>query len=122
MSWLIPDGANSDHPGYASDTGPSWVASVVNAIGQSSYWNSTAIIVVWDDWGGLYDPVAPPQLDDQGGPGFRVPMLVISPYVENRLRAAKAATSRTPFTVSAASSDSSKIRSTSAVSARPIDF
>jgi phospholipase C len=82
MSWLIPSGANSDHPGYASDTGPSWVASVVNAIGQSSYWNTTAIIVVWDDWGGLYDPVAPPALDDQGGPGFRVPMLVISPYVK----------------------------------------
>jgi phospholipase C len=82
MSWLIPDGANSDHSGYASDTGPSWVASVVNAIGQSSYWDSTVIIVVWDDWGGLYDPVAPAKLDDQGGPGFRVPMLVISPYVK----------------------------------------
>lgn len=82
MSWLIPDGANSDHSGYASDTGPSWVTSVVNAIGQSSYWDSTVVIVVWDDWGGLYDPVAPPQLDDQGGPGFRVPMLVISPYVK----------------------------------------
>jgi phospholipase C len=82
MSWVIPDGANSDHPGYASDTGPSWVASVVNAIGQSSYWSSTVVIVVWDDWGGLYDPVAPPQLDDQGGPGFRVPMLVISPYAK----------------------------------------
>ena len=82
MSWLIPDGANSDHPGYNKDTGPSWVASIVNAIGQSSYWDSTAIIVVWDDWGGMYDPVAPPQLDDQGGPGFRIPMLVISPYVK----------------------------------------
>jgi phospholipase C len=80
VSWVIPDEANSDHPGYASDTGPSWVASVVNAIGQSSYWNSTAIIVVWDDWGGFYDPVAPPAADDQGGPGFRVPMIVISPY------------------------------------------
>jgi phospholipase C len=82
MSWLIPDAQNSDHPGYSKqDTGPSWVASVVNAVGKSSYWNSTAIIVVWDDWGGFYDPVAPPKLDNQGGPGFRVPMLVISPYV-----------------------------------------
>jgi phospholipase C len=80
VSWVIPDESNSDHPGYASDTGPSWVASVVNAIGQSSYWNSTAIIVVWDDWGGFYDPVKPPTLDDQGGPGFRVPMIVVSPY------------------------------------------
>jgi phospholipase C len=82
MSWVIPSASNSDHPGYASkDTGPSWIAQVVNAIGQSSYWNSTVVIVVWDDWGGFYDPVAPPPRDDQGGPGFRVPMLVISPYV-----------------------------------------
>jgi phospholipase C len=80
MSWVIPDGINSDHPGYASDKGPSWVASVVNAIGQSSYWNSTVIIVVWDDWGGFYDPVAPATIDNQGGMGFRVPMIVISPY------------------------------------------
>jgi phospholipase C len=82
MSWVIPDAQNSDHPGYSSqDTGPSWVASVVNAVGQSPYWNSTAVIVVWDDWGGFYDPVQPPSLDNQGGPGFRVPMIVISPYV-----------------------------------------
>ncbi len=81
MSWVIPDGVNSDHPGYTSDKGPAWVASVVNAIGESSYWNSTAIVIVWDDWGGFYDPIAPPKLDDQGGPGFRVPMIVVSPYV-----------------------------------------
>ncbi|MGA9420468.1 MAG: alkaline phosphatase family protein [Candidatus Cybelea sp.] len=81
MSWVIPDGANSDHPNKGTDTGPSWVASIVNAVGESQYWNSTAVIVVWDDWGGFYDPVAPPlPRDDQGGPGFRVPMLVISPY------------------------------------------
>ncbi|HLY01694.1 MAG TPA: alkaline phosphatase family protein, partial [Candidatus Cybelea sp.] len=46
VSWLIPDGQDSDHPAYKSDTGPSWVAQVVDAIGQSSYWNTTAIIVV----------------------------------------------------------------------------
>jgi phospholipase C len=81
MSWVIPDGANSDHPNKGSDAGPSWVASIVNAIGQSQYWNSCAIIVVWDDWGGFYDPVAPPlPRDNQGGPGFRVPMIAISPY------------------------------------------
>jgi phospholipase C len=80
MSWLIPDGADSDHPAMKSDTGPSWVASVVNAIGQSSYWNTTAIIVLWDDWGGFYDSVPPPMLDNEGGMGFRVPMIVISPY------------------------------------------
>ena len=81
MSWVVPDNKDSDHPGSASDKGPSWIASIVNAIGESPYWNSTAIIVVWDDWGGFYDPVAPPlPRDNQGGPGFRVPMLVISPY------------------------------------------
>lgn len=82
MSWVIPDAPNSDHPGYGKqDNGPAWVSSIVNAIGQSSYWSSTAIIVVWDDWGGFYDAVPPPALDKQGGPGFRVPMIVISPYV-----------------------------------------
>ncbi|HEX4013515.1 MAG TPA: alkaline phosphatase family protein [Candidatus Cybelea sp.] len=80
VSWVIPDEANSDHPGYASDTGPSWVTSVVNAVGESSYWNSTVVVVLWDDWGGFYDPVSPPKRDKQGGPGFRVPAIVISPY------------------------------------------
>jgi phospholipase C len=82
VSWVTPDYFNSDHPGISPDTGPSWVAQVVNAIGQSSYWESTAIIVVWDDWGGLYDHVAPPQLDYQGL-GFRVPMIVVSPYAKS---------------------------------------
>jgi phospholipase C len=80
VAWVIPDGFNSDHPAYAQDRGPSWVAAVVNAIGESKYWDSTAIIVTWDDWGGFYDPVAPPPRDHQGGPGFRVPLLAISPY------------------------------------------
>ncbi|MFZ0365750.1 MAG: alkaline phosphatase family protein [Candidatus Cybelea sp.] len=81
VSWLIPDDSNSDHPGVAHDNGPSWIASVVNAVGQSSYWDSTAIIVVWDDWGGFYDHVKPPQpFDHWGGLGFRVPMLLISAY------------------------------------------
>ena len=108
-----PRRANSDHPGYAAqDTGPSWVASIVNAIGQSSYWNSTAVIVVWDDWGGFYDPVPPPlPRDKQGGPGFRVPMLVVSPYVPTG-SGVRAATSRTRSTVSAASFVSSKTTGT----------
>ena len=79
MSWIVPSGLNSDHPGYHSDTGPSWVARVVDAIGESPYWSSSVIVVVWDDWGGFYDHVAPPQLD-YTGLGFRVPMIVISPY------------------------------------------
>ena len=71
---------DSDHPGGHHDTGPSWVASIVNAIGESSYWNTTAIVVVWDDWGGFYDHVPPPFFDTWGGLGFRVPMLLASPY------------------------------------------
>jgi len=82
VSWIVPDRQNSDHPGAGSDTGPSWVASIVNAVGQSSYWSSTAIVVVWDDWGGFYDHVPPPFQDDWGGLGFRVPMLVVSPYAK----------------------------------------
>ena len=66
VSWVIPDAMNSDHPGKHTDTGPSWVASIVNAIGESAYWQNTAVIVVWDDWGGEYDNVPPPQLDGQG--------------------------------------------------------
>jgi phospholipase C len=80
VSWVIPDNVNSDHPGSAQDLGPEWVASVVNAVGKSQYWNSCAIIIVWDDWGGFYDHKKPPFFDNWGGLGFRVPMLIVSPY------------------------------------------
>jgi phospholipase C len=79
VTWVTPSKADSDHPEAHSDLGPSWVASVVNAIGESSYWPSTAIIVVWDDWGGWYDNAPPKQLDYRGL-GIRVPCLIISPY------------------------------------------
>ena len=80
VTWVTPNSADSDHPGPgASNTGPQWVASVVNAIGESPFWNSTAIFVTWDDWGGWYDHVAPQQLDAMGL-GYRVPLIVISPY------------------------------------------
>ena len=84
VSWITPNGANSDHPAEQCkcDKGPSWVASIVNAIGKSKYWKSSAIVVVWDDWGGYYDHVPPPFYDGQGGLGFRVPLLIISPYVK----------------------------------------
>jgi phospholipase C len=80
VSWVVPCGKNSDHAA-GTDHGPAWVASVVNAIGKSPAWKSTVIIIVWDDWGGYYDHVAPPQLDYQGL-GFRVPMIVVSPYAK----------------------------------------
>ena len=81
VTWVVPTGKDSDHPNSNSDTGPSWVADIVNSIGESPSWKDTAIIVLWDDWGGLYDHVVPPQLDYLGL-GFRVPMIVISPYAK----------------------------------------
>ncbi len=83
LSWVIPAGdAYSDHAGSQSAKGPSWVAAVVNAVGQSQYWNSTAIFIVWDDWGGWYDHVPPPQFNNFYELGFRVPLVVISPYAK----------------------------------------
>jgi phospholipase C len=79
VTWVIPDASQSDHPGNHSDKGPSWVANIVNAIGESPYWANTAVIVTWDDWGGQFDHVPPPQLDGQGL-GMRVPLLIVSPY------------------------------------------
>jgi phospholipase C len=82
ITWVIPVGQDSDHAGGSADTGPAWVASLVNAIGQGPDWNSTAIFITWDDWGGWYDHVAPPQLD-HWGLGFRVPLIVVSPYAKS---------------------------------------
>jgi phospholipase C len=88
VSWVIPEQPNSDHPNgtKAPDNGPSWVAQIVNAVGGSKYWNSTAVFVLWDDWGGFYDHEAPPPLDQTAdgtvyGLGFRVPVIVVSPFV-----------------------------------------
>ncbi|HEY1429057.1 MAG TPA: alkaline phosphatase family protein [Candidatus Tumulicola sp.] len=82
VSWVIPpSNPFSDHPGNSSAKGPSWVAAVVNAIGHSQYWNSTAIFVTWDDWGGWYDHVKPPFYNHYQL-GFRVPLLVVSPYAK----------------------------------------
>jgi phospholipase C len=53
VSWVIPTGQESDHPGGGKGLGPSWVASIVNAIGNSKYWDNTVIIITWDDWGGM---------------------------------------------------------------------
>jgi len=82
VTWVIPTGKNSDHSGNGSNTGPEWVASVVNAFGASPQWNSTAIFILWDDWGGWYDHVVPQQLDVMGL-GFRVPLIVVSPYAKH---------------------------------------
>ncbi len=85
VSWVMPSFLNSDHAGSLSTTGPQWVANIVNAVGKSKYWNNTAIIIMYDDWGGWYDHVVPPQYADPRtgayeGLGIRTPLIVISPY------------------------------------------
>lgn len=80
LSWLIPPGLYSDHPPHSSALAQSYVAAVVNAVESSPDWGTTALFVTWDDYGGFYDGVAPPLVN--GTPlGFRVPLIVISPYV-----------------------------------------
>jgi phospholipase C len=95
VSWVIPTGANSDHAAGNKGTGPQWVASIVNAIGTQNkctngdfYWNDTAILITWDDWGGWYDHVKPFKVNmrpplawgDGYTYGFRVPLMVVSAY------------------------------------------
>ena len=79
VSWITPSGPDSDHPPASIHSGQSYVTAVVNAAMKSPDWNSTAIFVTWDDWGGFYDHVVPPAVDGNGY-GLRVPALVISPY------------------------------------------
>ncbi len=81
LTWITPTCENSDHAGCGSNTGPAWVASLVNAIGKSQYWNSTAIFIFWDDYGGWYDP-EPPKMLDYDGLGMRIPMLIVSAYAK----------------------------------------
>jgi phospholipase C len=88
VSWVIPTATESDHAEKNDGSGPAWVASIVNSIGNSPYWANTAIIIAWDDWGGWYDHVAPKVIDDgvSWGSGyvygFRVPLIVVSPYAK----------------------------------------
>ncbi len=79
VSWVTPNGRVSEHPPGLITTGETYVTSLINAIMQSPDWSSTAIFLAWDDWGGFYDHVMPPQVDEQGY-GLRVPGLVISPF------------------------------------------
>jgi phospholipase C len=81
VSWVTPDNAESEHPPALVSTGQSYVTGLINAVMQSPDWNSTAILLAWDDWGGFYDHVKPPTVD-QNGYGLRVPALVISPYAK----------------------------------------
>jgi phospholipase C len=79
VSWIVPDNVVSEHPTALVSAGQSYVTSLVNAAMQGPEWASTAIFLSWDDWGGFYDHVVPPHVDENGY-GLRVPGLVISPY------------------------------------------
>jgi phospholipase C len=82
VSWVLPNAYDSEHPPALVSVGQSYVTNVVNAVMASPDWNSTAIFVTWDDWGGFYDQVVPPTVDALGY-GIRVPGLVISPYAKS---------------------------------------
>lgn len=81
VSWITPNGSNSEHPPARLSDGQAWTASLIDAVMQSPDWESTAILLSWDDWGGFYDHVAPPHVD-QNGYGLRVPGILISPYAK----------------------------------------
>jgi phospholipase C len=81
VSWITPSNPNSEHPPALVSDGQAWTASLINAVTQGPDWNNTVIFLSWDDWGGFYDHVVPPHVD-QNGYGLRVPGLVIGPYAK----------------------------------------
>jgi phospholipase C len=81
VSWIVPENKVSEHPPAKVSDGQAYVTSLINATMQGPDWDSSAIFLAWDDWGGFYDHVAPPSIDDAGY-GLRVPGLVISPYTK----------------------------------------
>jgi phospholipase C len=84
VAWLTPGrGGASEHPGTGAPLtkGQAYVTRMINAVMQSDYWSTTAIFLTWDDWGGFYDHVEPPMVDENGY-GIRVPGIVISPWVK----------------------------------------
>jgi len=81
VSWITPSNPNSEHPPASVHQGQAYVTALINAAMKSPDWNSTAIFLTWDDWGGFYDNVVPPRAD-RNGYGFRVPAMVISPYAK----------------------------------------
>ena len=82
VSWITPSQADSEHPPASVHQGQAYVTAIINAAMKSPDWGSTAIFLSWDDWGGFYDNVVPPMVD-QNGYGLRVPSIVISPYAKH---------------------------------------
>jgi phospholipase C len=82
VNWIRPTGINSEHPAIGKvKTGQLWVWKILNAIGYSDLWAHSVVFLTWDDYGGFYDHVPPPQVDDFGL-GFRVPCIVVSPFAK----------------------------------------
>jgi phospholipase C len=81
VTWITPRFELSDHPPESTCFSHNWIADVVNALMRSPMWQHTALFITWDEWGGFYDAVPPPAVDDVGL-GFRVPMLTLSPYAK----------------------------------------
>jgi phospholipase C len=81
FSWLVTTPPLSEHPPFSVCEGENWLVQQINAVMQGPEWNSTAIFLTWDDFGGFYDHVPPPQVDDFGF-GPRVPFIIISPYAK----------------------------------------
>jgi phospholipase C len=81
VSWIAPNGADSEHPAALISRGQAYVTRIINAVMRSPDWSSSAIFLTWDDWGGFYDHVVPPVIDSLGY-GIRVPAMVISPYAK----------------------------------------
>ena len=84
VTWAVPHFQLSDHPPSSSAFTHNWVMDVVDALMKSDLWESSALFLTWDEWGGFYDHVPPPQID-QVGLGIRVPLLTISPYARRGL-------------------------------------
>ena len=81
VSWLVTTGAYMEHPSHSVCVGENWTVQQLNTLMQGPAWPSTAVFITWDDFGGFYDHVPPPQIDEWGlGP--RVPLLIISPYAK----------------------------------------
>jgi phospholipase C len=81
VSWITPSNDDSEHPTALVSDGQAWVTELINSVMQGPDWNSSAIFLTWDDWGGFYDHVVPPVVD-QNGYGLRVPGIIISPYAK----------------------------------------
>lgn len=82
VSYVMGNNTQNEHPPFSVQSGEQWVESIVGAIQSSPYWGSTVILITWDDYGGWYDHVVPPQVDKYGL-GFRVPLLVVSPFAKH---------------------------------------